>query len=169
MMWRTVTTLAASSLIFPLYVYAAQPNLETNTWEDNSQPTMMNQIAQRAKHGKRYGRGGGMKQLFQQLDLTSEQSEQIEVIHEQYHAETETLRQELQPLHQELRSLLASDASPEQLRQQHQQIQNLHRQLGNNRFESMLEVREILTSEQRTQLAELMEQFQGRRGGGFNR
>ena len=63
-----------------------------------------------------------------------------------------------------MRSLLANDASEEQLRQQHQNIQGLRQQLGNNRFETMLQVREILTPEQRTQMAELIEQKRGRRG-----
>ena len=63
-----------------------------------------------------------------------------------------------------MRSLLASNASEEQLRKQHQNIQGLRQQLGNNRFETMLQVREILTPEQRTQMAELMEQKRGRRG-----
>lgn len=44
-------------------------------------------------------------------------------------------------------------------------MQNLHQELGNNLFETMLEIREVLTPEQRTQMAELIEQ---RRGSKFN-
>jgi Spy/CpxP family protein refolding chaperone len=65
-----------------------------------------------------------------------------------------------------MRSLLAENANPDELRQQHQQIQTLHQQLGNQRFETMLQVREILTPEQRSQMAELIQQHRGRRGFG---
>jgi Spy/CpxP family protein refolding chaperone len=53
---------------------------------------------------------------------------------------------------------MATDASTEQLQQQHQQLQNLHQQLGDRRFDTMLQIREVLTAEQRTQLSQLREQ-----------
>ena len=62
-----------------------------------------------------------------------------------------------------MRSLLTSNANPNQLRQQHQAMQDLRQQLGNSRFESMLEVREILTPEQRQKMADMMAQHRGKR------
>ncbi len=106
------------------------------------------------------------RELFQQLELTPEQSAQIETIEQKSRSETETLRQEMRQNVEKMRSLLtASDAAPEELRQQHEQIQALREQLDDQRFETMLQVREILTPEQRTQAAELIEQHHpGKRG-----
>jgi Spy/CpxP family protein refolding chaperone len=106
----------------------------------------------------------GMRWL-EELNLSAEQSEQIQAIQEQSRTAKEGLHQQLQQAHEELRSLMASDASADQLRQQHQQVQNLKQQLDNQRFETMLEVREVLTSEQRVQLAELKQQHRGRHQG----
>ena len=104
-----------------------------------------------------------MGKLFEQLDLTPEQSQNIEAIQNQSKSDREALRSQMETQHQEMRSLLASDTSTEQLRQQHQQVEELHQQLGNNRFETMLRIREVLTTEQRAKIAELMEQHRGKR------
>ena len=74
------------------------------------------------------------------------------------------MREELQQARDQMRSLMVADTNSDELRQQHQQIQTLHQQLGTQRFETMLQVREVLTPEQRSQMAELMQQHRGRRG-----
>ncbi|MGV2830689.1 Spy/CpxP family protein refolding chaperone [Myxosarcina sp. GI1(2024)] len=166
MMWRTISTVAAISLILPLNVYAAQLNSNTN----NTTPTTNKLIAhdpdEQAFEFGRKGRGYRMQRLWEQLDLTPEQSTQIETIRQQSQADTEPLRQELYQARAQMRSLLAENADPDELRQQHQQIHTLHQQLGDRRFETMLEVREILTPEQRSQMSELIQQHRGRRGFG---
>ncbi|ELS00838.1 P pilus assembly/Cpx signaling pathway, periplasmic inhibitor/zinc-resistance associated protein [Xenococcus sp. PCC 7305] len=150
--------IATALLISPLAVNALPSNPGTNNSTESRLP--ITQLA----HRNQKGGHGNMKKLLEQLDLTPEQSQKIDAIHEEFHSENETLFQEMRSNHQELRSLLASDASQEQLRQQHQKIQNLRQQLGTNRFETMLQVRELLTPEQRTQMSELMAQYRGRRG-----
>ena len=158
MMWRTLSTLAALSLILPLGTYAAQLNPE------NSQQPENVQIAQMFSHRGRGYRGEGIKKLTEKLDLTNEQSTQIEAIREKYRAANEENYQQLKQAREEMRSLLTSDANPNRLRQQHQEMQSLRQQLGNSRFEAMLEVREILTPEQRQQMADMMAEHRGRRG-----
>lgn len=59
-----------------------------------------------------------------------------------------------------------SNTSAEELRNQHEQVQELHQEMGNLRFESMLEMREVLTAEQREQFAELMQERPENRGPG---
>lgn len=168
MMWRTISTIAAISLILPLDVDAAQLHPNTNNSCGQSTLTTSKLIAQNPDHRPsefaRKGRGYRMERLWQQLDLTPEQSEQIETIQQQSQADTEPLRQEFQQAHAQMRSLLAGNANSDELRQQHQQIQTLHQQLGNQRFETMLQVREILTPEQRSSWAELSQKHHGRRG-----
>ncbi|HBB36054.1 MAG TPA: hypothetical protein DDZ80_16095 [Cyanobacteria bacterium UBA8803] len=104
------------------------------------------------------GRSGGNPEppWAKDLNLSTEQQEQIAAIHEQARKEGEGLREQLMAADNQMRSLLASDAAPDRLRQQHQQIQALHQQLDNNRFETMLAERQVLTPEQRAQLGKLV-------------
>ena len=161
MMWRAFSTLAVLSLILPLGTYAAQFNPENSKQPENMQ------IAQIFFQRGREYRGEGMKKLTEKLDLTDEQSTQVEAIHEKYRVANEQNYQQLQQAREEMQSLLTNDANPDRLRQKHQEMQSLRQQLGDSHFEAMLEVREVLTSEQRQKMADMMAQHRGRRG--YNR
>ena len=154
---RIPATIATIAILLGANAALAQDNMRENT-------TM--EWSHKNKHGDKRGMKGmrgGIDRLVQQLDLTSEQSEQIEAIEEQSETENQALFEQLQTNRQEMQSLLTSNADSEQLRANHQQGQNLRQELGDNRFETMLEIREVLTPEQRTQMAELMAQRRGRR------
>ena len=161
---RTLLILAAASLMFPLGAYAAQLNTDTNNSPELKLP-MKQELAQHHSHrGKRQHKGERMNQMLQQLNLTPEQSQRIEAIKEEFQTKNAAIDEQMEDNYQERRGFLTSDASVEELRAKHQEIQTLRQQLGNNRFEMMLELREVLTPEQRSQLAELMEQKRNRRG-----
>ena len=158
--WQ-ISAIAATLLILPLGTFAATPNRDNNAQESITTTT---EIAQHMRHGKRGERSDRLNKMLQQLDLSSGQSEQIEAIKEQSKTSGEALHEQMQTQHQEMRSLLNSDATSAQLTQQHQQLQDLRQQLGDRRFETMLQVREILTPEQRVEMAELMAQKADRKG-----
>ncbi len=105
--------------------------------------------------------GSRMDRMFDQLNLSTEQQQEINSIREQRKASSEGLRQQLRTAMEEMRSLQASNASESELRQHHQKIQQLHQQMGNQRFETALEIREILTPEQREKLAQLKPERNG--------
>lgn len=150
-MWRTVSTiLLAATLILPLAVYATPHNSDYN-----QKPTATTIVAQRYQDPM----GNRMEKIFDQLDLTPQQSEEIDAIIQQSHNENADLKQQLQQTHEQMRSLFDSDASTAQLQQQHQQLQNLRQQLGDRRFNTMLQIREVLTPQQLTQLTQLREQY----------
>ncbi|MBK1987446.1 Spy/CpxP family protein refolding chaperone [Sphaerospermopsis aphanizomenoides BCCUSP55] len=114
--------------------------------------------------GGRGERGGnGEPPWTKDINLSSEQKERIKKLHEQAKKDTESLRSQLMAADQKMRSLFASDASPEQLRKQHQTIQGLRQKLDNKRFEVMLAERQVLTAQQRSQLGKLQQQRQGRK------
>ena len=92
------------------------------------------------------------------VNLTTQQREQIKTIHLNTRKETDALHKQLFEAHQKMRSLLGNEVSQEQLKQQHEQIQKLHQQLDNEHFDSMLAERQVLTGEQRKQLSLLMPQ-----------
>lgn len=94
----------------------------------------------------------------QAVNLSTEQKEQIAAIHKQAKQEVDKLHQELFAADQQMRSLLESNASIEKLRQQYQQIQQLRQQLANTHFEAMLAERQVLTSDQLTQVLRILRQ-----------
>ena len=54
--------------------------------------------------------------------------------------------------------MMQGNASENDLRNKHQEIVSLRQQMGNLRFESMLEMRKVLTPEQRQQFVQLMQE-----------
>lgn len=160
---RIFTGIATLGLILPLGISAARANPTYDAVAEFTSTTQ--QVAQYHSPGaKRMGRGEGMSKMLEQLNLTPEQSEQIETIKTESRAQNDALHQDMETIREEMRSLLASDASVEQLREQHQRMQEVHQKLSDNRFETMLQIREVLTPEQRSQMADLMSEKRTRRG-----
>jgi len=162
MNWKTLALTAGALLILPISINAAE-SYQTNQNRGIENMENMRHHAHGAKRGRRGNRGQKMERMLQQLDLTPEQSQQIEIIKERSQTATEGLREEAQTQKDEMQALLASDATTEEIRGQHQEAQNLRQQLDSNRLETMLEIREILTPEQRAKMLELKESRQGRR------
>ncbi|MDY6784491.1 MAG: Spy/CpxP family protein refolding chaperone [Cyanobacteriota bacterium] len=162
----TLSGIAAVSLLLPLSAYAARDNFSSTSRPDASTSSASQTIAQRTlenQPSERTGRERGERWL-QQLDLTPQQTEQIRAIKEQERSASEGLRQQMQAAREQMESLLAGNASADQLRQQHNTVQGLRQQMGDRRFETMLQVREILTPEQRAQLAQMKPSRGERRG-----
>lgn len=155
MNWRTFSVVTGALFILPLSAYAIDSS-SNNSIED-MQPTI---TAHREHH--KHGKEPKIERLMDELDLTSEQSQQIEAIKEEEKTQTEALREQMDDEKSTMRSLLSSDANSDQLRQQHQKIQALDQQIKDNRFETMLQMRDVLTPDQRAQLSELMDQYSQR-------
>lgn len=156
-MWRIFTTIASTSLFLASATIAVKSNPVKSAAANDQTPTEITRV-DLAKHGKKFNRGDRGKILQEQLELSTEQTQQIETIQQQSKSATEALRQQLRENHQQMQSLIASDASDDELRQQHDRIQALRQQLNDSRFETRLQIREVLTPEQRNRLAELMQQ-----------
>jgi periplasmic protein CpxP/Spy len=130
-----------------------------------SQPPLLDLMAHRPGGrqlgmgpGSRSERGGNPEQMFEQLNLTPAQLSQIRTIREDSRATMQPLREQMRTGHQELRALMASDASADEIRQRHSALMGLDQQLRTQRFEVMLQIRDVLTPEQRAELAQLLEQ-----------
>ncbi len=101
-------------------------------------------------------RGFGQRRLLEQLNLTAEQKEEIEQIRQKYQQQITQTRSSLQAERDKLREMMTGNELAENIRSQHENVLNLDRQLHNLRFETMLEMREILTLEQRQEFASIM-------------
>ncbi|RMF23508.1 MAG: periplasmic heavy metal sensor, partial [Cyanobacteria bacterium J083] len=122
-----------------------------------------NDYYQQFAQNRRGRRKNSFYQLVQQLDLTPAQSEEIRAIQAESRPQITQLREEMRTELETMKSLLASDASDEELQQQHEKIQKLREQMGDLRFANMLKIRKVLTPEQREELARVMEQRQQQR------
>jgi Spy/CpxP family protein refolding chaperone len=97
-------------------------------------------------------------QLMQELNLTQDQQQKLKAIYSQYNNQISQRKQALRQATKEFKSLMASNASADQVRTKHREVQGLRQQLEAVSFESMLAMREVLTPAQRSQFAQRMEQ-----------
>ncbi len=99
------------------------------------------------------------EKMFQKLNLSADQQAQIKSIMEQAKTSNQGLRQQVKTAREQLKTLMtSSDASDDAIRQAHQQVQTLGQQMGDQRFDTMLKIRNVLTPAQRTKFAELRKQ-----------
>jgi periplasmic protein CpxP/Spy len=101
--------------------------------------------------------------VLQQLNLSTQQLQQIKTIRERNSSEIRSSRQRLRQLQQEMQGLMAGTAPSDQVRSKFNELQSLKQQVAKLQFEQMLAMREVLTPQQRTQLAEAIKQRQGNR------
>ena len=159
--WKTSLIAVGALIALPLSTYAIQFDGEVNHNNSIQESGDMN-FARRIKHGRKGNRGSNIDRLMQNIDLSDEQSQQIKAIEEESKATADEIKQQMRLQHEQMKDLMASDASVEEIRSQYQEAQGLRQQMSDNRFETMLEIREVLTPEQRSQIAELMEQHRGK-------
>jgi periplasmic protein CpxP/Spy len=131
---------------------SANPAFSVPILDDNS-PTL--EMAQMMNHG---GRGEGWKKgdFLEKLNLTDSQKQQISSIKKDHENELKPIKDQMRIKENELRTLMAGNASNDQLRSKHQELQQLRQKMGNLHFENMLEIRSVLTPEQRSQFNSMM-------------
>lgn len=121
-------------------------------------PAQGNMPGTAAPHS-RGSRGQSLQQWAQQLNLSADQVQKIQSINEQYKSQLEQSRTAIRQARQQFQEMMeGNSATDAQIRDQHQQLQNLQQQAANARFEKMLAIRNVLSPEQRTKSAELMRQ-----------
>lgn len=157
MLLRRVPLIALLLLSLGGSVALADPNLQTGYESLVAQ----NQPNQPRRNRDRDG-------WMDKLNLSAEQRQQIQSIRDRNKDQFQQRQQALRQQMQELRDLMAGNGSTDQIRQKHQQIQSARQELDNLRFENMLAIRDVLTVDQRRQMAEMMQQKRGKmrnRGG----
>jgi periplasmic protein CpxP/Spy len=155
---------AATALLVSTAGFAiAQSSPHFNAAFAESASIPANLIAQNTPDQDAEGKGQDRKgNMFKELNLTTDQQTKIKAIREQEQGSAKSLRTEMTAAWEKMRSLSAGNATDEELRQQHQQMQQVQQKLGEQRFETMLKIRAVLTPEQRTKMAQLKGQHPGR-------
>jgi len=152
------------SLLTVLFLSLSTTSTFAETYSNVSSPEKSQLIAQRFERGQGRGRRGN---LMEELDLTAAQRNQLQSIRSEYQPRLMEQKEALSDAYETLRDMMTDDASTSEVRRQHQQVQALRQEMSDLRFESMLEMREVLTPEQREEFAELMEDRRVGRGRGF--
>ena len=100
-------------------------------------------------------------EVLKKLNLSNTQMQQLKAIRDRNKDTLKSSTQQLRQASQDIQNLLAGTAPTEQIRSKFNQVQNLKQQVAKLQFEQMLAMREILTPQQRMQLAQAMTQFRG--------
>lgn len=169
-MFKKITNLSLATVLMTLNLGANTNVLaeEINGNLFNNEKPLLSQ-ANNSNGGNRRRNNFGPERLLEKLNLSTEQKEKMQNIRQNYKTQMKTIRENLSSERKTLREMMNSNESINALRSQHKKIVALDGQLHNLRFENMLEMREVLTMEQRKQFAEMMEEKRENRRGGNRR
>ena len=160
MISRLLFAIAAVALIIPTGVPAAKGETVPTALLDESTPIDLAQRSSESQDHSKEGSHARWMQWLQSLDLSDEQMQQIRTIYQQTRGETSSLRQQLRETREQMYSMLTSDVEASQIVDVHQQVQTLQQELENQHFAALLEVRDVLTPEQRVRVADTLRRYQ---------
>ncbi|HTL88715.1 MAG TPA: Spy/CpxP family protein refolding chaperone [Leptolyngbya sp.] len=110
--------------------------------------------------------GQGEMGLMRELNLSADQMSKIQQVRTRYRDELKRDRDAARQAQQELRTLMAGNATDDQIREKYRQVKDLRTKIADAQFNSMLEMRNVLTPEQRQKFAARMDK---QRGGMYDR
>ncbi|MEH2164369.1 MAG: Spy/CpxP family protein refolding chaperone [Nostoc sp.] len=144
MLIRRVSILAVTMLAFSSTIALAKPTL------------LLRQVIAQSPLSVPHPNGGKSGGWLKDLNLTSQQLQQIKEIHNQSKQQIAQKSQEIRQGQQELHDLITGTATKEQVRGKYNQIELVKQQLTDTQFENTLAIREILNPEQRQKFADRM-------------
>ncbi|MEH2094877.1 Spy/CpxP family protein refolding chaperone [Nostoc sp.] len=145
MLIRRVSILAVAMIALGSTIALAKPTLLSRQ--------VIAQTPTNLSRSNRAKSGGWLKDL----NLTSQQLQQIKEIRRQSKQQIAQKSQEIRQGQQELHDLIAgTTATKEQVRDKYNQIKLVKQQLADIQFENTLAIREILNPEQRQKFADRM-------------
>jgi periplasmic protein CpxP/Spy len=107
------------------------------------------------------GRSPKMGQLFQNLNLTPEQTQKLKSIRQEYKDPIREQQRNLREARQAMQQMIGSNTPAATVLAKFQEVQQMQQSLNQLRFKSLLAMREVLTPAQRQQLAQQMMNRQG--------
>jgi hypothetical protein len=124
-----------------------------NTSSSSLQPNFIAQSRTRLVR-----KGEGRDELMKQLNLSSQQQQQLTAIRQKYQGQMKQLHEQLRQNQDELKTMMNGTDPSDIILAKHNQVMGLRQQLDKLRFQSMLESRDVLNPDQRKQFAQLMDQ-----------
>ena len=124
-----------------------------------------NAPAGQADSPKEHAGGGRIQGIFKQLNLTDDQKQKLEVNKQQVRSQMERIRKAIKEARQQLQSQLMSPTMDmAKVQEAHGQIKALQAQMEDDRLNSILAVRGILTPDQFLKFTALMRQHEANHG-----
>ncbi|MGD1714764.1 Spy/CpxP family protein refolding chaperone [Dapis sp. BLCC M172] len=102
--------------------------------------------------------GRNQNRIFEQLNLTDEQTKKIIGIREENQQEIRQSLQNLRNVQEELNTMITGKGNDNQLRKKHSEVLQLRQELAELQFNTLLKIREVLTPQQLQQWSKLMQQ-----------
>lgn len=160
-------------LVFLTALFALSANVTpalaqplNNSPSEQSKPSLLAQNHSERWKNKKYGFGG---RFLDELNLSDRQKNDIKAIHDEYKVDMTSLREELRTQQQQLRDMMIGDSSRREIEIKHDNVASLHSEMSYLRFQSMLDMREVLTPVQRRKLAQLMDEYRDNMRSRFER
>jgi len=147
MLLRNLSVFAAICAVSVINI--SVPNAVANNFENGDRIVAQN----RGDRFKENRRGN----FLERLNLSEDQKNQIARIREKYKQRYAPLREQVRAERQELKSMLGT-ASNSEIRAKHREYMQMRQELENLRFESTLEMLDVMNSEQRQEFARLMQE-----------
>ncbi len=164
MLFRYLSVVAAIGAIHLVNVNLVRANLSSNqntySSAERESPNLAQNQTERDK--PRWERRRG--RFIEELGLSEEQQNQMREIRQKYRSKLSPVREKMKSTREELRNLMAGTATESAIRAKHREYLELQQEISKLRFESMLEMRQIMTAEQRQKFTELMQRRRERRG-----
>jgi periplasmic protein CpxP/Spy len=98
------------------------------------------------------------EQLVKELNLTTRQVQQLKAVRQKFQRQMQEQRQLLNTAKQELAESIAGNAPAAKIRGQRDRVKILQKQLNDLKFDNMMALKEILTTEQWAKLQKLKQQ-----------
>lgn len=126
---------------------------------------LLSPMAYAGKKDDHYGKGGkdknfysSFKKIKDQLDLTDEQKNKLKEMKATHGKKAmKEAHEKMDTAQKALEDALRSDASDEMVRVQFSELQKIQEEFAKARFEKVMMIRSILTSEQRAKLKSLID------------
>jgi periplasmic protein CpxP/Spy len=146
----------AAALSVPHFLNDKLPvNAQSVSREDATTPQSVGQ------NQPRRGRSQKMGQLFQNLNLTPEQTQKLKSIRQEYKDPIREQQRNLREARQVMQQMIGNNTPASAVLSKFQAVQQMQQSLNQLRFKSLLAMREVLTPAQRQQLAQQMMNRQG--------
>lgn len=124
-------------------------------------PTALARPATGNRKGQMRKGNDGQGKWMAALNLTDAQKTKMKELRKRNKDSVKALRDAMHAKHEALKALLVGDASIDKIRAAHSDVQDTRRKLDDLQFDAMLEIRTLMTPEQRKQFGNAMEQGPG--------
>jgi periplasmic protein CpxP/Spy len=159
---------AAVALSVPHFLNDKLPVNAQSVSNDRSSEDATTPLSERRNRVEK-GRSPKMGQLFQNLNLTPDQTQKLKSIRQQYKDPIREQQRNLREARQAMQQMIGSNTPAATVLSKFQEVQQMQQSLNQLRFKSLLAMREVLTPAQRQQLAQQMMNRQAERKGLRNR